>query len=141
MKERDVLHAVRLEFGQQPDFVIWRNSTGAGLQVQLSELNALLSMLIRGQLQAAIALLREIVSGRVYPHGLCKGSSDIIGLAPGGLFLAVETKGDGGRATPEQLRFLALIHSCGGAACLTRSLGEAKSQIAAIRNGERRHGW
>ncbi len=106
MKERDILHAVRLVFGQQPDFVIWRNSTG--------------------------------YDERGFRYGLCVGSSDLVGLAPGGLFLAIETKTDKGRASAEQIRFLELVWKMGGVACLTRSAEEARKQVDGIRAGQRK---
>ena len=38
-------------------------------------------------------------TGRLIKFGLCVGSSDIIGIAPDGLFLAVECKTETGKAT------------------------------------------
>jgi hypothetical protein len=51
-----------------------------------------------------------------------KGSSDIIGLlAPGGKFLAVETKAPDGRLSPEQREFLEAVKQQGGLAVIARS--------------------
>jgi hypothetical protein len=50
-----------------------------------------------------------------------KGSADIIGLLPGGKFLAVETKAPVGRLSPEQREFLEAIKQQGGMAIVARS--------------------
>lgn len=63
--------------------------------------------------------------GRLIRYGLCKGSADIIGVAPDGLFLAVEVKTPKGRTTPEQDRFLAAVRSKGGRAGVARSADQA----------------
>ncbi len=121
MRESPVKVATRLAFGQAEGFVIWVNSTG------LAELG-----------------------GHMVRFGLCVGSSDCIGIAPGGLFLAVEVKGSHGRATEEQLRFLELVHSLGGVACLIgpsdtymdgKRLRLKPEIIDGIRAGNRRYGF
>jgi hypothetical protein len=72
---------------------------------------------------------------RAVRYGLCKGSSDIIGLVPVtitpdmigktvAVFLAAEVK-DGARTTPEQERFIAMVRSRGGIAGVVRSEDEA----------------
>jgi hypothetical protein len=54
--------------------------------------------------------------------GLCRGSSDLIGITRAGRFLAVECKrGRGGVVTPEQTQFLDTIRAMGGVAILARS--------------------
>jgi hypothetical protein len=51
-----------------------------------------------------------------------KGSADIIGLLPpDGKFLAIETKSEHGRLSPEQRQFLADIKALGGLAIVARS--------------------
>lgn len=82
-------------------------------------------------------------------YGLANGSSDLIGLAPGGLLLAVETKGTHTKTTDEQLRFLQLVYERGGVACRigksikTREAARAAAEemIRGIRAGIRRHGF
>jgi hypothetical protein len=44
------------------------------------------------------------------------GASDILGVLPGGRFLAVETKRRGEKPRPEQIEFLRLINQSGGVA-------------------------
>lgn len=62
--------------------------------------------------------------------GLCVGSSDLIGIAPGGQFLAVEIKTAKGRATPEQIRFIEAVRARGGIAGIARSPEDALALLA-----------
>ena len=110
MRESEVLVLVRLVFGQADGFVVWRNTSG---------------------------FVQE--SDRAIRYGVGTGGSDLLGIAPGGLFLAVEVKTATGRVSPEQLRFLELVYESGGVACLTRSESQAREQIDGIRAGKRRH--
>ena len=64
-------------------------------------------------------------SGALVRYGLCKGSSDIVGIAPDGLFLAVEVKTDKGRTTEAQDLFIAAVRRAGGRAGVARSEAEA----------------
>ena len=82
-------------------------------------------------------------------YGLQVGSSDCIGIAPGGLLLALETKGTRTVTTDEQLRYLQLVYDMGGVACRigskikTREAARAAAEemVRGIRAGIRRHGW
>ncbi|MDR2482243.1 MAG: VRR-NUC domain-containing protein [Treponema sp.] len=49
------------------------------------------------------------------------GSSDIIGILPGGRFLAVECKSNTGRLSEAQEEFLAAVRANGGLAVVARS--------------------
>ena len=109
MRESEVLSAVRLVFGQADGFVVWRNQTGF-----------------------------YQIENRSIRYGVGTGGSDLLGIAPGGLFLAVECKGQG-KLTGEQRRFLQLVYDSGGAACETRSAQQAEEQIHGIRAGNRKH--
>jgi hypothetical protein len=109
MRESDVLSRARLAFGQEADFVLWRNSTGVAE-----------------------------TEGRTFRYGLCVGSSDLIGLAPGGLFLAVECKGSSGGLREEQVRFLELVLERGGVACEVGPDDNEQEIIRGIRAGRRR---
>ena len=62
--------------------------------------------------------------------GLAIGSSDLIGIAPGGRFLAVQIKTPTGKATPEQLRFIEAVRARGGIAGIARSPAEALALLA-----------
>jgi hypothetical protein len=62
----------------------------------------------------------RIRPGKFMSFGL-KWSSDILGLLPGGRFLAVECKAPDGRLSPEQRQFLTDIKAQGGMAVVARS--------------------
>jgi len=59
-------------------------------------------------------------TGRPIKFGLCIGSSDIIAIAPDGVFTAVECKTEKGKATPAQLRFIGAVKSKDGRAGVAR---------------------
>ena len=81
--------------------LVWRNNTGA-----LQDKN-----------------------GRWVSFGLCKGSADIIGIAPDGRFLAVEVKAPGGKVSLDQQKFVLAVQLAGGLAGVARSADEALSII------------
>lgn len=104
-KEADVLEDVMLAVGGQDDCVVWRNSTGLAEHEK-----------------------------RKARYGLCVGSSDVIGLGPGGRFLAIECKRPGGKATEKQRKFLKLVKKYGGIA----GVAESKEQALEIIEGARK---
>ena len=57
--------------------------------------------------------------------GLCVGSSDLIGIAPDGVFVAIEAKNSTGQPTTAQLRFIDAVRSHGGRAGIARSAEDA----------------
>jgi hypothetical protein len=57
------------------------------------------------------------------------GSADIIGVLPGGRFLAVEVKAKGGRLTPEQSAFLERVRALGGITILARSFRDIDNAL------------
>ncbi len=61
--------------------------------------------------------------------GLCKGSADIIGIAPDGRFLAVEVKTPKGRPSAEQINFIDVVNRSGGIAGIARSPEDALDLI------------
>ena len=71
-----------------------------------------------------------LTNAHMMTFGLCVGSSDIIGITPTGLFLAIEVKTAKGRATKEQLRFIEAVRRAGGIAGIARSPQEALDLIA-----------
>jgi hypothetical protein len=108
MNEQAIQQQIRLELGVGP-VRLWRNNVGA---------------------------LRD-ERGRLVTYGLCKGSSDLIGLRQLrieeqhlglelGVFCALEVKAAGGRPTAEQRQFLEVIRSRGGLAGVARSVEEAR---------------
>jgi VRR-NUC domain len=107
MSEQELQQRIRLELGKGP-VRLWRNNVGA---------------------------LRD-ERGRLVTYGLCKGSSDLIGLrqvliGPEHLgqtlavFTAIEVKAPGGRLREEQRSFLALVERFGGLGGVARSVDEA----------------
>jgi len=75
-------------------------------------------------------------TGRLVRFGLCKGSSDIIGITPVtitpdmigkrvGIFTAIEVKTPKGKATDEQINFIQRVRDLGGFAGVARSVEDA----------------
>lgn len=108
--EREIQHEIRLKIGALPDVVLWRNETGAAKHIGP-----------RGRAQHV-------------RYGLCVGSADLIGVGPGGRFLALEVKTTTGTVTEEQRMFLELVRSKGGIAAVVRSVDEALAVIEAARS-------
>lgn len=96
MKESDIQRLIMLALSEA-GCVVWRNNTG----------------------------VLKNAAGIPIKFGLCVGSSDLIGIAPGGRFLAVEIKTPKGKATPEQIRFIDAVRARGGIAGIARSPAEA----------------
>ena len=61
-----------------------------------------------------------------------KGSSDIIGLLPGGRFLAIEVKSKSGILSPEQEEFLQQVNEKGGVGIVARSVDEVIEDFRAL---------
>jgi hypothetical protein len=70
----------------------------------------------------------RIRPGKFMSFGL-KGSSDVLGVLPGGKILAVECKAEGGRLSPEQRQFLADIKALGGLALVVRGWRELDATL------------
>jgi hypothetical protein len=111
MTEQQIQQLIRLQLSRG-EVRLWRNNTGTLLDRQ----------------------------GRPVHFGLCKGSADLIGLrsitvCPEhvgqrlAVFAAIEVKSATGRATPEQLAFIDLVHQMGGLAGVARSVGEAAAHL------------
>ena len=107
MTEQQTQQEIRLQLSRGP-VRLWRNNTG--------------TLLDR--------------NGRPVQFGLCKGSSDLIGLRSVtigpehvgqrlAVFAAVEVKAPRGRLTPEQEAFIAMVREMGGLAGVARSVEEA----------------
>jgi hypothetical protein len=65
----------------------------------------------------------QIAPGRFMRFGK-KGSSDILGVLPGGRMLCVECKAKGGRLSPEQKQFLADVQELGALALVVKGWWE-----------------
>jgi hypothetical protein len=105
-EESELQFRIRKTVGAMPGVVIWRNQVGTA---------------------------RQEVNGQTYyvPYGLCRGASDLIGMA-GGRFLAIEVKTPRGRASKEQVLFVNLVNKMGGIAGIARSVIEA---VEIVNNG------
>ncbi|TGH19551.1 MAG: hypothetical protein ERJ68_08285, partial [Aphanocapsa feldmannii 277cI] len=82
--------------------------------------------------------------GRLVRFGLCKGSSDLIGLRSVkvttamvgqhiGQFVAIEVKAPQGAIRPEQESYLQLVQRFGGVAAICRSVEDAEHSLAMAR--------
>ena len=119
--EHEIQQRIRLACGRGA-VRLWRNNTGALVDQQ----------------------------GRFVRFGLCKGSSDLIGLRSLEVtpelvgqrlaqFVALEVKAAQGVLSPEQRAFLRLLMQLGGGAAACRSVEEAEQLHAAPRQGPRGH--
>ena len=65
-------------------------------------------------------------TGRPVRYGVGgNGGSDLIGVAPDGVFIAIEVKNAVGQATDAQLRFIAAVIAKGGRAGIARNSDDA----------------
>ena len=113
--EHEIQQRIRLACGHGA-VRLWRNNTGALVDQQ----------------------------GRFVRFGLCKGSSDLIGLHSLEItpemvgqrvaqFVALEVKTSQGVLSPEQRAFLRLVQELGGVAAVCRSVEEAEQLLGTPR--------
>lgn len=57
------------------------------------------------------------------------GTADIIGIAPGGRFMAIEVKDRKGEQTPEQVDFEQRVRAAGGIYFLARSTDDVEREL------------
>ena len=57
------------------------------------------------------------------------GVSDILGILPGGRFLAIEVKSPTGRVSPHQQQFIDMVNAAGGLAFVARSVEEVEALL------------
>jgi len=157
--EAEIQNRIFLRFGRDPDVTLWRNNTGqhAAEIATRAHLERLLSYLLDARESRrvdAVGLLRSLLAEkqRFTRYGLCKGSSDIIGIVQTlqtyptaehvgclqrydshGVFLALEVKQPGKRPTPEQQMFLDLVNRRGGVGECVHSEDEAGAAIERAR--------
>jgi hypothetical protein len=110
--EYEIQQRIRLACGHGP-VRLWRNNTGALVDQQ----------------------------GRLVRFGLCRGSSDLIGLRSLEItpemvgqriaqFVALEIKTPHGAVSSEQRAFLQLVGQLGGVAAVCRSIEEAEQSLS-----------
>jgi hypothetical protein len=113
--EHEIQQRIRLACGRGA-VRLWRNNTGALVDQQ----------------------------GRFVRFGLCKGSSDLIGLRSLEVtpemagqrlaqFVSLEVKAPQGVLSPEQRAFLRLVQELGGVAAVCRSVEEAEQLLGSPR--------
>jgi hypothetical protein len=73
---------------------------------------------------------------RFVRFGGTPGASDILGLLPGGRFLAVELKRPGGKLTAKQKSFLEAVRNQGGVGLVASSLKELDDLLRAALAGK-----
>ena len=123
MSERRIQSEIMLA-ASDAGLTLWRNNVGQGWTGKAQRL-ADGSVLIRDP--------------RPLHAGLCKGSSDLIGLKPIVVteemvghtiaqFSAVEVKSKRGRVTADQQRFLDFVNSVGGLPIVARGVGDLEVQ-------------
>lgn len=99
---------IQLAIGSRPGFRLFRNNVGS-------------AKVYRGP---------NLPMGFI-TFGLCPGSSDLVGMMPGGRFLAIEVKRPGEKQTEEQLTFERVVRECGGLYILATSVEEAVAAVDA----------
>lgn len=68
-----------------------------------------------------------------YRPGPTRGVSDILGVLPGGRFLAVECKRKGGKVTSDQIGFLNYVKEFGGLAVVAYSVDDLDRTLRGLR--------
>jgi hypothetical protein len=105
MTEEGAVVQACLEYLRIYGALVWRNNTGA---------------------------LKDKTGRPVYYGKL--GSADILGLLPGGRFIAVECKSKKGKLSEKQKDFLAEVEQLGGIAIVARSVEDVMNSVK-NRNG------
>jgi hypothetical protein len=119
-RETPIMLEILQALAHEPGVNAWRNNTG----------------------------VLEDRNGRPVTFGLAVGSADIVGIvarvissdpawhlyATVGRFVALEVKAPGKRPTDDQARWLELIRSRGGFACVVHSVDEALAAIGRARD-------
>ena len=110
MKEPLLIKKILVALGARPDCRLFRNATATAWVGPYSR-------------RADGSLVMH--EPRTIQAGLVKGSADIIGIGPGGRFVAIEVKTGKGQLRPEQKNFLQMVGNQGGIAGVARSVADA----------------
>lgn len=105
MTEKQIQNEILRTFGARPDMRLWRANVGVAR--------------LGGPRRSG---------GRVVRFGLA-GQADLTGILPNGLRLEIEVKSIGGRQSPEQCRYQAMIQRFGGVYVLARSVEDVWAAI------------
>ena len=96
---------------------------------------------IQNEIRLALGALDDVVlwrnntgvdTNRGVRYGLCKGSSDLVGICAG-RFFALEVKTPKGRVSVEQQMFIDLVKSYGGHGAIVRSVEDALDAVEEAR--------
>ncbi len=119
--EHAIQNEIRKVAGANQDVMLWRNNVGMGWAGKSKK----------------VGNTRVIFDPQVLHAGLCKGSSDLIGIrrvtitqemvgTEVGVFMAVEIKQPDEYANPEQENFIRVVHEFHGIARVLHSKEEAE---------------
>lgn len=124
---------IRLALGTVPGLRIFRQNVGKLWSG---------SQRVKGPRQNVNLGPRDLLirDARIVSAGLCQGSSDLVGwqsveITPDmvglkvAVFVALEVKGERGRATPEQKNFVERVLEAGGRAAIVKTPDEAKASL------------
>ncbi len=95
MSEHEIQNAILRVFGTRPELRLWRANTGVA----------------------------RMGRNRTVRFGV-PGQADLTGILPGGLRLEIECKAPGGRQSPDQQCYAAMIRRYGGVYVLASSVGD-----------------
>ncbi len=112
MTEKQVQNEILRTFGARPDMRLWRANVGV----------------------ARLGGPRRN-GGRVVRFGLA-GQADLTGILPNGLRLEIEVKSSGGRQSPEQRCYQAMILRFGGVYVLAHSVEDVWTAIGSYLHGQ-----
>ncbi len=110
-----LLANIKATYGALPDMRIWDNKT---MGVWVGEKV--------GTTQGGHVVLKR---ARFIKVGLYPGSPDLVGIAPGGLFLGIEGKTGKARANRQQKQSIELINDLGGLAGVVRDLEDVEKLL------------
>ena len=124
MREQSIQNLIRI-FMSGIGVINWRNNTGTGWVGKARHIRTHCTVVC----EPGDVVIRN---ARPLKSGLCKGSADVIGIAPVfithahvgrtlGVFVAVEVKSKAGRPTTDQLNFLQAVEKAGGYAGIAKS--------------------
>ena len=133
MVEGNLQKLIMLGVSKLRSTVVFRNNVGMGWTGKSRRISSPVTV----KLMPGDVVIQQ---ARPLHSGLCEGSSDLIGwttreVTPDmvgkkvAIFTAVEVKTPSGKASAQQLNFIARVRECGGIAGIARSPEEAQNLI------------
>lgn len=126
MNEQEIQQLIRINCSRG-DSRLWRNNVGKAFSGEHTTVTKKNLQIIKASLRVGDLVIR---SPRIVKYGLCNGSADLIGITKG-QFVSLEVKRPGGRATPEQIKWLSMVRQMGGIAEIVHSVEEAHAVLRA----------